>query len=387
MRKEHIEDFGYLFLVDIDSLDLPNKSYADYERREPNYSEALLSAYHFAFNADINRHLSSQFIQAVHAHALQHMPAETPGSCKNSPGFFPLGFPTAVTMGHRIIEAANPTATAAGFWQFVDTWIIKERNPVHFIHIRSGAEEIYFLPVNPMRGSSIGSGPCLQILNNGRLVAVKKFDAEAKALINEWLFSKPSRAFINSASYDLATIFGYDRNNIQDVMLHHLDRICREYNFKIQDAKTDREKIAVIAQHMQLIVQLHAFKDGNSRLANLLLNRLLHEEKLPLALLVNPNRLDCFSVSELIEIVEAGQQAYLQFCQEKIISFNGVLLSARQTKMLASDDHIEQLFNVIKHNLRSIHPYYLIGMREQAETDSEPFYEAVQENRFLNFYC
>ena len=355
--KKHLENFGYLFLIDIDSLN--RKSYASFEGREPKYSEALLSAYHFAFSVDLNHQLNRQFIQDVHEHAMQHMPLETPGICKKSSNFFPLGFPTCLMPDNQILKAANPTATADGFWQFVDNWMLNIKFPAHYVHIRSGSDELYFLPVNPLNKAEMSSGPCIQLLQNKRLVAVSEYNSEVKQPINKWLFNKPSEAFINSISPELAPFCGYEPGSMERIMHEHLDRICMDYNSAIKVAKTDKEKIAVIVKHAQLIIQLHAFKDGNTRLCYLLINRLLFEEKLPLTLLINPNRLDCFSVYELVGIVQAGQNAYLQFCEEKTTVFHGVFCP--EQKFCVPDLLIQQFDDIITKNLYAIGFYELVS--------------------------
>ena len=65
--------------------------------------------------------------------------------------------------------------------------------------------------------------------------------------------------------------------------------------------------MTVIVSHVQRISQLHPFKDGNTRVCYILLNRLLKEENLNLSLLFNPNRFDCFSIKENVAFVKQGQ--------------------------------------------------------------------------------
>lgn len=69
-----------------------------------------------------------------------------------------------------------------------------------------------------------------------------------------------------------------------------------------------RLTLRAIAACCQALEQLHPFPDGNARtIGVLVLNKLLLEQGLPPAALADANRLDAFSVEEVVREIEVGQ--------------------------------------------------------------------------------
>lgn len=91
------------------------------------------------------------------------------------------------------------------------------------------------------------------------------------------------------------------RRAIQHFILQFKER-CRE-----DPLKTNR--LRHIAELCQSLEQLHPFPDGNCRVFGvILLNHLLAREGLPLSMLEDPNILDGWSLDEVVEQIEKGQQ-------------------------------------------------------------------------------
>ena len=72
-------------------------------------------------------------------------------------------------------------------------------------------------------------------------------------------------------------------------------------------------KLRAIAACCQDLEQLHPFPDGNARTVGVLvLNKLLLEQGLPPAALEDANRLDAFSLQEVVREIEVGQERFEQ---------------------------------------------------------------------------
>ena len=78
-------------------------------------------------------------------------------------------------------------------------------------------------------------------------------------------------------------------------------------------ARDTRLMLRAIAACCQDLEQLHPFPDGNARtIGVLVLNKLLLEQGLPPAALADANRLDAFSVEEVVREIEVGQERFGQ---------------------------------------------------------------------------
>ena len=82
---------------------------------------------------------------------------------------------------------------------------------------------------------------------------------------------------------------------------------------RIEIASNEEEKITGFADLVQQIDQLHPFSDANIRTCYILLNKLLFDHKMPLCILVNPNRLDCCDLEEVVRSIREGQKIFQQW--------------------------------------------------------------------------
>lgn len=118
------------------------------------------------------------------------------------------------------------------------------------------------------------------------------------------------------------SMFKYNDPQIISQLTHeHMERIINEFNRDIKLASTDQQKLREICKTIQRIDQLHPFIDGNIRTCYIILNKLLRDYNLSLSLMINPNRLDGFSLNELIEIVKEGQKTYENLLKNQNKSF------------------------------------------------------------------
>ncbi|MDR3476790.1 MAG: Fic family protein [Gammaproteobacteria bacterium] len=314
LNKEFVEKFAYLFLVDVDALLFTQKDLADFESFEKNYTEALLQAYIAAFSTPIFRMITSDFAKKLHAVAMNHMPEKTPGQFRAGAGAFAV----RATSTNPRLKLSNPASSVAGIKEFINYWFIETDEPMHIL---------IFQPTNPSKPTYL-----LQAAHNksereitwvtmlgGKVVDAEKFSFEKhfpfiEKLLSDWSLYTPN------IQTNLA-----DENSSPKIYAEKyeasLKKLCNEYNQQILAAKTSNDKLKSIITYVQHSVQLHCFFDGNTRLGCLMLNRLLHEEWLSCALLINPNRIECFSVSELMIIVKHGQQAFKQFCENTLPLF------------------------------------------------------------------
>jgi hypothetical protein len=101
------------------------------------------------------------------------------------------------------------------------------------------------------------------------------------------------------------------------VMREHIGLFLQQY--QAQRSKTPKatqaQRQAQAIELCQNLEQLHPFPDANARTFSiLLLNHLLARDKLPLAMLEDPNRLDGWSKAELSQVLEQGQARVAQWC-------------------------------------------------------------------------
>ena len=97
-----------------------------------------------------------------------------------------------------------------------------------------------------------------------------------------------------------------------DVVESQINTAFNTYNEKIKACKHDREKLITILELVQTIEFIHPFGDGNCRTVYCLLQYLLLENGLQLAILDDPNCFDFLPVTSenvhcLVEEVERAQ--------------------------------------------------------------------------------
>lgn len=91
------------------------------------------------------------------------------------------------------------------------------------------------------------------------------------------------------------------------------------YQSQINATAEDKTKLHIIAETCQTLDQLHLFNDANIRTIYLLLNQMLVQNGFPRTALKNPNIIDCFSISELIDNIMQGQEYYRELGSQPTI--------------------------------------------------------------------
>lgn len=303
------ESMVHLFLIDIGKLLTVDKHFPAYEAHEKKgYGQALLSGYIDAFKKPATRKLSHELIHSIQRNALKHeLEEKYLGTYRNEGANVPVLFNEQ--KGHP-----SPSATYQGLVEFVSTWI------------KDPAQSTHSLTISNLK---IGKDFCIWVKNGKFEVTITEMDFEDGGLtattkpfeledLNMFrkVMNDPSYLFnINCGDSDLIKAYGL---NYKAVTTKSMQAIFDSYEKQIAAAKTDDDKLRVIVNHVQLIDQEHPFRDGNIRACYILMNKLAHDEGLPLMLLVEPNRLDLFDKEKLFKTAKQGQQAYLMLTQGKI---------------------------------------------------------------------
>lgn len=293
-------DYIYLLLIDLVSL-VTKDPYEKYEEREPGYSEAMLKAYLYAFDTPKNTGLNEDIIKNIHKRAMEFGKSTNVGQYKTCDGGFKFAPDTLYDASNKSMRLVSYTASKKGLEELVDYWFIQHpERPLTLV----------FLNSNELRdGYYIFGDKFIQI--NGGTKVISKLNFPEQFKIIEPIFSAAGKGGL----LESITLLEPNHINYQSTIKTLMDAICNEYNEAIKKAVTDTDKITVIMTYIQRIEQLHPFLDGNLRTCYILLNKLLRDNNLSLTVLINPNRIDCCSRQELVEMVQQGQINF-----QKIIS-------------------------------------------------------------------
>ena len=292
--------YAYLFLVDIDRIVKWKESYEDYEKREPGYAYACLQAYNYAFSTPLNRgSITEDLIKTIHQYATRHFKEKEKTAGK---------YKTVSTNFTICINDDNyltlPNATIEGFWEFVNVWL-ERNNSTHLLTFSNplNNKEVCHLLVHPdLRYLSL-------MTDNG----MEKFSKEKHQKLIEKMLNQTSQNQIKCEVHCLA-----EEEVITISPAEKIKEILIDYNTQIISANTNQEKLKIIIKTIQLIEQLHLFTDGNCRTCYILLNRLLHENNLPLTIVDDMNKFDMYPISTLVTMVQQGQERFLQLANENI---------------------------------------------------------------------
>ena len=95
-----------------------------------------------------------------------------------------------------------------------------------------------------------------------------------------------------------------------------IDNLFKKYYEKIAQAKTDYEKLRVVAGTFITLESMHIFEDGNGRTAAVIKNKMLSGLGFPFSILWDPNPGPCFTVDEQIEEMLEGIFAFKEIIQD-----------------------------------------------------------------------
>lgn len=297
-----LKSFLYLFIMDI--VELTRINFSEYEKREPNFAEPFLEAFIAAFKERSDGLLSHELIKKINKISLSHLPNNSKnvaGEYKVEAGFYSCAMKNMLKNNdpNDPLIAPSYSATDAGIGEFIGYWLINNKQDTHvleFVHQVLGENRV--VGVMRHKGNVV-----FGVVNYGKA----KFE----------LFDKQKHMplilnLAHNTEYAMRIGCHMSRDDalVQSVVHNTMDQIINDHNKAIKLAKTDDDKLKVICKALQLTDQLHPVIDGNIRTCVVLLNKLLKDNGLRLSLLLNPNRLDCCTLDEVVNMVKVGQDIF-----------------------------------------------------------------------------
>ncbi|MDF1758804.1 MAG: Fic family protein [Legionellaceae bacterium] len=300
--------FIYLFITDLARL--PLESYQEYAAREPGFGESFLSAYIEAFNTEKDSQLSHELIKRINRISMSHMDNLSSGSYRTAPIQFQISseWRTSPRNPGKKLNSLTYNVTKTGLEEFISKWFKSESKTIHQISI--SAKESGVGARNYMIGGFAENRPNSFVIissDGTRLLAQDTYHHKNHFPIIKGLLENDDYQF----QINLNSMCEYA--DIQEKIHQDMEDIILNYNKKITASNTSDQKIEVIVDCMQRIDQLHPFPDGNIRTCYILLNKLLSDNNLPMCILLNPNRLDCCDLKELMRSIKEGQDIYKQW--------------------------------------------------------------------------
>jgi len=290
--------FFYLFTRDVVSV--ADETAAAYEAREPGFAPPFFSAYLAAFLEPSKGKITHELLQTINKASLQHLRDHPAGEYRTAGVRFPVSI-NAYTQGKRTIFCPDYNATVPGILAYISKWILGMHPPTHTISFVSkvkGLQDHY------------------KVIYLEDTLYFRHFldDAYTDEPFNEAEHQERIRALIFNDNYQcyFESDFTADSSRVQQGIQDKIQGVIDSFDQMILHAKTEDEIIAVIAQHLQMLAQIHPFLDGNTRTWYILLNKLLHDYHLPLSIIYNPNKFDACPLEDLIQMIKDGQRAYQQ---------------------------------------------------------------------------
>lgn len=281
----------------MDLARIPFQTFQAYDQREPGFAIPMLQAYITAFQMKTEGKISHELLKSIHQTAMSHMRDPGGSEYREDWGCFRINL---YTFGKS--KVPTYAATPEGIKQFVMDWIDNPMTGTHslsFTNDPKPGEAPFAYAIKRSAGKTLFCN-----LEAGQPKAVI-FNAEKHLpLFIDILKNR------QDIICDITTLNSLEQSQLQAKTQLLMQNIIHDYEHEIAEAKEDNDKIKVICKYVQRIDQLHPFMDGNIRTCYILLNKLLHDFNLPLALVINPNRLDCCTVDEVVSMVKEGQDIY-----------------------------------------------------------------------------
>lgn len=293
----------YLFITDIAQLPVLI-DFSSYERNEPGFAIPYLEAYQYAFQCFKDKMISSELIQSVNAIATAHLKHENRGSYRTLTGYFNIY--SEIHVDHKSKFMHRNTAysmTELGIKEFIRYWFDNPKtqkcHTIIFEYKASGNRPSFSLVYSHEKKTLVWVE-----FRTGDQAKYTPFEMEIHFPIIQEL--------IHHTDY-VSTIYSMmGTSNPAKQIEFQMNRLIEIYIRQIQSAKTDNEKLIVIANFIQRVEQLHPFSDGNIRTCYIILNKLLRDNHLSLSIMYNPNVLDCVDQATVIQMIQEGQKTYQQ---------------------------------------------------------------------------
>ncbi|MDR3441950.1 MAG: Fic family protein [Legionella sp.] len=304
-----LESYIYLFCIDMETEINHKRHYRHYlTRDEQGFTQSTLNAYIEAFLRPRGT-LDNNLVLKLHGHIAAHL---------HTPGKYKTGCNKFAVLGKELPNRVSHTsATEQGLKEFIDRWMLNPTKATHLLII----SPLDALDNPNYQGSLAGS---MGLFNRSNDIWFSHISAQGR--IQERYEHKKHLKLIWSALINPEYVCEINsmpdecipQNQVAILSELLLKQVIDAYNKKIVLCRLAQDKIACIVELAQSVNQLHSFEDGNTRLALLLLNLLLHNQGLSMSLIANPNRLGMFSNAELVQSVIEGQYYFRELCEGRI---------------------------------------------------------------------
>lgn len=280
-----LHPFLYTFIMDI--VQLQQKEYPSYAQTEPGFAEAYFQAYIAAFKSPRDGKISHDLLKKINHLSMQHI-AKTGGQYRINSIQFKLSREIYELPNGDTGENITYSSTETGLNEFVTHWFLNQAPSDHALIFQKDGEKIQ------CHLKSVNGQICMHDKDLNRSLLPNN---QASILLKKWFHS------------DYRCSIRVDADAHTDIT-SKMQEILEGYHREISLAISDADKISIIAKYIQWINQLHPFPDGNIRTCSILLNKLLSDFDLPLTILLNPNRLDCCDLNEIVRSIQEGQIIY-----------------------------------------------------------------------------
>jgi prophage maintenance system killer protein len=294
-------DFLYLFIWDLCHQLNPQQSYELFCKKEPGYSSCWLQAYLSAFKSP-EKGITEALLKNIHRDAMSFNKTKLPGQYRAT--LPPMSYRITPLIpnpepGSSPIRVLHYNASEEGVTEFLEYWL-KKPSPTHTFCFEeaAGGNRIYLYSANNIFYS-------WQETLQPQILAEEDFKRKLSSELKNSIYNG---LYIGN----IDCLRAYAPQKIAVMFESYLRKIIHEYELDIQKSKTNDDKIYAIAAHVRHISQLHPFNDGNVRTCYILINKLLREHDLSLTILMNPNRLECCSLQEIINNIKQGQKHFQQ---------------------------------------------------------------------------
>lgn len=327
--------FVYLFLTDLCRMYFKH-NYRSYSDTEPGYGASMLKAYILAFSMPRDGKLSEELIRSIHKIAMSFDPNIEGGVYKNEHNNFAIAPYRQIDPKQRVIIPTY-SVTADGINEFVKSWLLNNNSPMHCVCLEKRVnpeQSINYVVEGHPEGLKITT---ISPLNQSSTSQICNF-ADGIELIAKLLSDPNYKCEVNFFVHEPA-------NNVQRKTTEALRSTVSSFNKEIVACKTDDQKIALIAKYIQKIDHIHPFLDGNIRTCYILLNKLLRDYGLSPTLLMNPNRMDCCSVIEFVQMIKQGQIHFQQLLNHKegTLELNSPDEISELKKLVFSEDELHDV--------------------------------------------
>ncbi|MCC5791923.1 MAG: Fic family protein [Legionellaceae bacterium] len=309
--------FIYLFLVDLCRIyQAEGHAYADYEKKEPGYGNAMLNAYLNVFGkSEAPGKMSHCLLKDIHRAAMEWSKGFAKfeiGEYKNSHNNISL-YPMQLRLGEKLLNNPSYSVTEKGVVEFLNHWFIDTsedthslsiclKNPILQIGITSGFGVFHYHP-------STKKFSCIEA------VATKK--SKLELTLDEVIAKITEIQNKGVVELFMDILNRLPEENVQERTTTMLSKVFDEFNNAIELCQSDDEKIRLIMRQIQRIDQIHPFADGNVRSCYILMNKLFVDHGLGFCLPMNPNRLDMCSVDELSAMAKDGFSHFKKVMQHQ----------------------------------------------------------------------